>query len=150
MPVYTLRREQFVPKPIDEVFAFFSDAGNLQAITPDHLSFQILTPRPIDMHPGALLDYRLRWHGVPLRWRTKILEWNPPHSFVDVQLKGPYKLWHHTHAFESEAGGTRMRDTVNYELPLGLLGGIAHALMVGKDVEAIFDFRRQEIARRFR
>src|SRR5512138_228109 len=140
MPIYTLRREQFVPKPIDEVFAFFSDAGNLQAITPDHLDFEILTPRPIAMRAGALLDYRLKWHGVPLRWRTKILEWNPPHGFVDVQLKGPYKLWHHTHAFEAEADGTRVRDVVRYELPLGPVGEIAHALMVGKDVEAIFDF----------
>jgi ligand-binding SRPBCC domain-containing protein len=149
MPIYTLRREQFVPKPIDEVFAFFSDAGNLQAITPDYLSFEILTPRPIEMRPGRLLDYRLKWHGVPMRWRTRIVEWNPPHGFVDEQLKGPYKLWHHTHTFATEAGGTRMRDIVNYQLPLGPLGAILHAMMVGKDVEAIFDFRRKEIARIF-
>jgi len=150
MSIYTLRSEQFVPRPLEEVFAFFSDAGNLQQITPSYLDFEIVTPRPIEMRPGTLLDYRLQWHGLPLRWRTKILEWNPPHGFVDVQLKGPYKLWRHTHAFRSENGGTLVSDTVNYELPLGPLGAIAYALMVGKDVEAIFDFRRQQIARVFR
>ena len=101
------------------------------------------------MRPGTLLDYRLKWHGLPLRWRTKILEWNPPHGFVDVQLKGPYKLWRHTHTFRSEKGGTLVSDTVSYELPLGPLGAIAHALMVGRDVEAIFDFRRRQIERVF-
>jgi ligand-binding SRPBCC domain-containing protein len=149
MSIHTIRREQFVAKPLEEVFRFFSEAGNLQTLTPSYLDFKILTPGPIEMRPGILLDYRLKWHGLPLRWRTKILEWRPPYRFVDVQLKGPYKLWHHTHTFESENGGTRMSDTVNYELPLGPLGEVAHALMVGRDVEAIFDFRYQQVARIF-
>ena len=149
MPIHTLRSEQFVDRPIEEVFAFFSDAGNLQQITPDYLDFEILTPRPIEMRPGILLDYRLKWHGLPLRWRTKILQWNPPHGFIDLQLKGPYKLWHHTHTFTRENGGTIVGDTVNYELPLGPLGEIAHAVMVKKDVATIFEFRRQQITRIF-
>lgn len=146
MSIYTLRREQFVPVPLEEVFRFFSDAANLQEITPPYLDFQILTPRPIELRRGAVLDYRLKWHGVPMRWRTKILEWNPPHRFVDLQLKGPYKLWRHIHTFRAERGGTRVGDVVDYELPLGLAGAIAHALIVRKDVERIFDYRREQIA----
>jgi ligand-binding SRPBCC domain-containing protein len=149
MSIHTLRREQFVALPLDEVFRFFSDAANLQEITPAYLDFQILTPPPIDLRRGTLLDYRLAWHGIPIRWRTKILEWNPPHSFVDLQLKGPYKLWHHTHTFRAEHGGTRVGDVVNYELPLGLFGSIAHVLKVRNDVERIFDYRREKIARIF-
>src|SRR3954471_20401191 len=106
MSIHTLRREQFVPLPVNEVFRFFSDAANLQEITPPYLDFQILTPQPIHLHRSSLLDYRLKWHGIPIRWRTKILEWNPPYSFVDLQLKGPYKLWCHTHTFQAENGGT--------------------------------------------
>jgi ligand-binding SRPBCC domain-containing protein len=150
MSIYTLRREQYVAKPIEEVFQFFSDAGNLQELTPSYLDFEILTPRPIEMHSGLLLDYRLRWHGLPLRWRTKILEWKPPHRFVDVQLQGPYRLWRHVHTFQSENGGTRVGDIVDYALPFGPLRALAHALMVGKDVKSIFDFRRQQVARIFR
>jgi len=149
MAIHTLRSEQFVPRPLEEVFAFFSDAGNLQEITPAFLDFRILTPRPIEIKAGTLLDYRLKWHGFPIRWRTRILEWNPPHSFVDLQLKGPYRLWRHTHTFHSEHGGTRMVDTVNYELPLGILGELAHALKVQRDVEGIFEYRRETIARVF-
>jgi ligand-binding SRPBCC domain-containing protein len=144
-----LRQEQLVPLPIEEVFQFFSDAGNLQEITPAFLDFRVLTPRPIEIRRGTLLDYRLKWHGFPLRWRTKILEWNPPHSFVDFQLKGPYRLWHHTHTFTARDGGTLMVDKVNYELPLGPLGELAHTLKVRKDVEGIFAFRRERIAQIF-
>src|SRR4051794_16227728 len=107
---YVLTREQWIGRPIEEVFAFFGDAANLEAITPAWLRFSVLTPAPITMRPGALLDYRLGWHRVPLRWRTRIELWEPPHRFVDVQLKGPYRLWHHTHTFDEERGGTRMRD----------------------------------------
>lgn len=149
MPIYTLRREQFVPVPLEEVFPFFSDAANLQELTPPHLDFQILTPKPIELRCGAVLDYRLKWHGVPMRWQTMILEWNPPHGFIDVQLKGPYKLWSHTHTFRAESDGTRVGDVVDYELPLGLAGALAHALVVRKDVERIFDYRQERIARLF-
>ena len=149
MAIYTLKREQFVPRPLEEVFEFFSDARNLEYITPPWLNFQILTPSPIEIVPGTLLDYRLRWHGLPIAWRTKIVGWNPPRSFVDVQLKGPYRLWHHTHSFAAVSGGTNMVDVVNYELPLGFLGSIAHRLGVRRDLERVFDYRMKIIAQRF-
>ena len=146
MAIYTLRREQLVPRPLEEVFGFFSDARNLQKITPPWLNFQILTAEPIDIQPGTLLDYRLKWHGLGIRWRTRIVTWNPPHAFTDEQIRGPYHLWHHTHTFTAEAGGTRMVDVVNYQLPLGILGAIAHRLAVRRDLECVFDYRRQAIA----
>ena len=149
MSIYTLRREQFVARPVEEVFQFFSEAANLQEITPAYLDFRILTPQPIEIREGTLLDYRLKWHGLPVRWRTRIVEWRRPYRFVDVQLKGPYRLWHHTHTFEAKDGGTHMTDVVNYALPLGPLGALAHALMVGRDVEGIFDFRREKIQTMF-
>lgn len=149
MAIYTLRREQVVPRPLEEVFGFFSDARNLQKITPPWLNFQILTPGPIDVQPGTLLDYRLKWHGVGILWRTRIVTWNPPHVFTDEQIRGPYRLWHHTHTFTAEAGGTRMVDVVNYQLPLGILGAIAHRLAVRRDLERVFDYRRQAITSAF-
>jgi len=149
MWIHTLRRDQMVPRPLHEVFEFFSDAGNLQEITPAYLDFRILTPRPIEIKRGTLLDYRLKWHGLPIRWQTRILEWNPPYGFVDLQLKGPYKLWRHTHSFEAVEGGTHMLDIVNYELPFGPLGAVAHAIKVRRDVEGIFDYRQEVIARKF-
>jgi len=149
MAIYTLKREQLVPRPLEEVFEFFSDARNLEFITPRWLNFQVLTPQPIEIVHGTLLDYRLKWHGVPIAWRTKIVGWNPPRSFVDVQLRGPYRLWHHTHSFAAASGGTQMVDTVNYELPLGFLGSIAHELGVRRDLERVFDYRMKVIAERF-
>jgi ligand-binding SRPBCC domain-containing protein len=149
MTIYTLRREQFVPRMLEEVFEFFSDAVNLQKITPPWLNFRILTPGHIDIHTGTRLDYRLKWHGFPVRWRTEIETWSPPHAFSDVQVRGPYKLWHHAHTFTAEAGGTRMTDVVNYQLPLGVLGAIAHRFGVRRDLERVFDFREQMIATLF-
>jgi ligand-binding SRPBCC domain-containing protein len=146
-----LRREQRLPGPPDAVFPFFADAGNLEAITPAWLGFRIVTPRPIDMRVGALIEYRLRLHGVLVSWLTRIEEWDtdPTHPrFVDAQLSGPYKLWHHTHEFEPDgAGGTIMRDTVRYALPFGPLGEVARRLIVSRDLEAIFDFRAERVAR---
>jgi ligand-binding SRPBCC domain-containing protein len=145
MAIHTLRREQMVPRPLEEVFRFFSDARNLQKITPPWLNFQILTPGPIDVQPGTLLDNRLKWHGVGIKWRTRIVTWNPPHIFTDEQIRGPYRLWHHTHTFTAETGGTRMVDVVNYQLPLGILGAIAHRLTVRRDLERVFDYRQEAI-----
>jgi ligand-binding SRPBCC domain-containing protein len=146
-----LRREQRLPGPPETVFPFFADAGNLEAITPRWLGFRIVTPRPIDMRPGALIEYRLRLHGVPVSWLTRIEEWDTDPTrprFVDAQLSGPYKLWHHTHEFEPDgAGGTLMRDTVRYALPFGPLGEIARRAFVARDLEAIFDFRAECVAR---
>jgi ligand-binding SRPBCC domain-containing protein len=147
MPVHVLSREQRLPGSPEAIFPFFGDALNLEAITPPWLGFRVVTPEPIEMAPGALIEYRLRLHGVPIRWRTTIAVWDPPHRFVDVQLSGPYKLWHHTHDFEPapDGQGTLMRDTVRYALPLGPLGEIAHRLLVKRDLERIFDFRQRAV-----
>ncbi len=142
---FTLQREQWVPSSLEDVFLFFSDAQNLETLTPDWMSFQILTPPPIKMAVGITIDYRLRWHGIPLRWRTEITHWEPPHQFEDLQIKGPYKLWHHTHGFQSIAGGTRITDVVRYSLPFGLLGRSIHALTVRGNVEEIFSYRDEKV-----
>ena len=146
---YTLRRRQWIPRPIDEVFAFFSDARNLGAITPPWLGFQMLTPGPVPMAVGTELRYRLRWHGVPVSWTTRIRRWEPPTGFMDVELRGPYALWHHTHRFRACDGGTQMTDVVRYRLPLGWLGRAANALKVRRDLEQIFNYRRDRIAELF-
>jgi ligand-binding SRPBCC domain-containing protein len=144
--VHTLRREQRLAQPIDDVFQFFSDARNLEAITPPLLRFRVVSAPPV-MGPGALIRYRLSVHRMPVGWLTAIREWDPPHRFVDEQLRGPYALWHHTHSFEELPGdeGTLMRDVVRYALPLGAVGELARRLFVSRDVEAIFDFRAQRI-----
>jgi ligand-binding SRPBCC domain-containing protein len=145
---YTLKREQWVPRPLPEVLEFFSNAGNLEILTPAWLRFKILAI-PISMTAGTKIQYRISWHGLPLRWTTEILRWEPPREFVDLQLSGPYKLWHHTHRFEEERGGTRITDIVQYALPLGPLGWMAHALWVKRDVERIFDYRVARIEEMF-
>ena len=145
---HTLRREQRLPGTPEEVFPFFADAGNLEAITPPLLRFTIVTPRPIEMRVGAIIEYRLRVHGLPVRWLTRIEEWAPGERFVDQQLAGPYALWHHTHEFEPDgAGGTLMRDTVRWALPNWPLGELARPL-VRRDLDRIFSFRRDEVERR--
>ena len=145
---HTLRREQHLPGAPEEVFPFFADAGNLEAITPPWLGFEVVTPRPIAMRPGALIEYRLRLHRLPVSWLTRIEEWEPGVRFVDAQLTGPYKLWHHTHEFEpAPDGGTLMRDIVRYALPLGPLGEIAHLVLVRRDLDRVFDFRVAEVGR---
>lgn len=144
-----LERTQFLPRPREEVFAFFEDAKNLEAITPPFLRFRVTTPAPIAMHEGTLIEYRLSLFGVPFGWKTRIDEYEPGVRFVDRQLEGPYRLWRHTHTFEDVAGGTRMTDRVEYELPLGPLGNIAHALFVKRTVAKIFDHRAEVIGKRF-
>jgi ligand-binding SRPBCC domain-containing protein len=144
-----LRREQRLPGTPDEVFPFFADALNLEAITPPWLGFRVVTPEPVEMRPGALIEYRLKLRGLPLSWLTRIDEWVPGERFVDLQLAGPYALWHHTHEFAPDGdGGTVMRDTVRYALPFWPLGEVAHALLVRRDLAAIFDFRHAEVGRR--
>jgi ligand-binding SRPBCC domain-containing protein len=146
MSVHTIRREVWLPHPRGQVFEFFSQARNLEQITPPLLHFHVLTPEPIEMREGTLIDYKLKIHGLPMSWRTKITRWNPPYEFADLQLRGPYKLWDHTHGFLEENGGTRMIDEVRYELPFGPLGDLAHRLMVRRDVEEIFRYRNQVIS----
>ena len=147
---HVIRREQRLPRPPAEVFPFFADAGNLEAITPDWLRFAIVPPRPVEIAVGTLIEYRLRLHGIPVSWLTRIEEWVPGERFVDMQLRGPYTLWHHTHEFEPDGeGGTLMRDTVRYALPFGPLGEVAHRLFVGRDLAAIFDFRTEQVGTAF-
>ena len=144
---HRLLRTQLVNRPLDEVFAFFSDAANLEALTPAFLRFRILTPMPLEMRAGAQLDYQISLFGAPMKWRTRITDWQPGRRFVDEQESGPYALWHHTHEFEAQGASTFMRDTVHYREPLGPLGAVAHVLFVRRTVERIFDFRRQAIER---
>jgi ligand-binding SRPBCC domain-containing protein len=149
MPPFVFRAEQFVPRPLDEVFDFFSQAENLQQLTPAWLHFHILSVDPAPVRKGTLIKYSLRWRVFPIRWTTEIVEWEPPYRFVDVELKGPYKLWHHEHRFTAEGNGTRIIDEVHYELPFGFLGSIAHRLKVRKDVETIFAYRTEVVGRLF-
>ena len=130
----------WLPRPIDEVFAFFANAANLEALTPPWLHFHILNP-DIVIGRGVLIDYRLRIHGVPLRWQSEISRWDPPVSFVDEQRKGPYRRWVHTHTFVEERGGTRVGDSVEFEVPFAWLAGG----FVMRDVKKIFAFRQQAL-----
>jgi ligand-binding SRPBCC domain-containing protein len=146
MHEHLLVQTQLLDGPPQEVFPFFADAHNLEAITPPLLRFRVITPAPIAMHEGTLIEYRLRIHGAPVRWRTRIMEWQPPLRFVDTQISGPYALWHHTHTFEAQPDGrTLMTDTVRYAIGFGPLGRIAHRLFVRRDVERIFEHRAQVI-----
>lgn len=142
---YIFRREQWIARPIDEVFAFFADAQNLEKITPPWLGFKILSMSTNSISAGTVIRYRLRLHGIPLHWRTDIREWSPPHCFVDEQTKGPYQRWRHTHRFEVCGNRTKMIDEVQYSLPFGVFGRIVHAVKVRRDVSRIFDYRRLQI-----
>jgi ligand-binding SRPBCC domain-containing protein len=137
-----------VATPRKEVFAFFADAANLEALTPGFLAFQIESPLPIEMRAGAIIEYRLKLHGVPIHWRTRIESFADGVGFIDVQEKGPYRVWRHQHRFRDIDGGTEITDHVDYELPLPPLGRIAHPF-VKRSLRQIFDFRRDEVARRF-
>ncbi len=148
--MYSLERSTFIPRPRAEVFAFFADARNLERITPAFLRFRILTPRPIVMRPGTLIDYELRLYGIPVRWRTVIQSFDPDESFIDLQLSGPYRSWQHRHTFEEAPAGTRMRDRVDYEMPYGVLGSLVRALFVRSALERIFDYRNKAIVEHFR
>ncbi len=146
MRTHTLHREQRLPGTPEEVFPFFADARNLEAITPPLLRFEVVTPGDIEMGVGTLIQYRLRLRGVPVSWLTSIQAWDPPHRFVDTQVRGPYAPWHHTHTFAPDGdGGTLMTDTVRYAIGFGPLGDLAHRLFVRRDLEGIFDFRREAI-----
>ena len=145
--VHVLATNQWVSAGLEDTFALFSDAANLEAITPPFMGFRILTPLPIDMHEGTLIEYRLRLFGIPVFWRSRIERWIPQHSFVDVQLRGPYARWVHTHTFTAEDGGTRVRDRVEYSLPFAPLSEPVNALFVRPMVERIFRHRHETIAR---
>jgi ligand-binding SRPBCC domain-containing protein len=146
---YLLERTQFFALPRDEVFPFFADAMNLEKITPAFLNFHILTPPPIEMRPGAQIEYTLRLFGLPMHWRTDITAFDPPFYFADEQARGPYALWYHEHEFHEVPGGTLMIDRVNYSLPYWFLGTIAHRLWVRDTLEEIFNYRKQGLEQLF-
>ena len=143
--MHVLEREQWVPAPPEETFALYSDAFALERITPPWLGFRVTTPGPIEMGEGTLIDYALRLRGVPVRWQSRIEIWDPPRRFVDLQVRGPYRRWRHTHAFAPKGRGTRITDRVLYSLPLGPLGELAHRVVVRRDLERIFDYRREAV-----
>jgi Uncharacterized conserved protein len=145
MIVHTFQNELMIRRPIAVVFDFFSQAENLQKLTPPWLHFRVLTPAPIELKQGAKIAYGLRVRGVPLKWLTEIEQWRPPFQFIDVQVSGPYKLWRHTHLFSEVERGTRMRDIVNYALPFGPLGRLANRLQVSRDLSKIFEYRTQRV-----
>jgi ligand-binding SRPBCC domain-containing protein len=147
---FQLYREQLVRRPLREVFRFFTEAKNLELITPDFLHFRILTPPALlRIEPGARIDYKLRLFGIPFHWCTQIETLEPERRFTDVQLAGPYASWHHLHEFRETEGGTLVIDNVEYELPLGLLGRMAHALFIRQSLERIFEHRRQRVEKLF-
>ncbi len=149
MKVYLLEQTQTTTASLEAVFAFFSQPENLARITPPSMGFQVLTPSPIAMHQGAIIDYVVKV-GLPLRWRSLITSYEPPHRFVDEQLDGPYAFWHHTHTFRPlPGGGTELGDVVRYALPLGPLGELAHALAVRRQLRQVFAYRRDFIAGHF-
>jgi len=146
-PVHRLERSQLIRLPLERVFEFFADAGNLEAITPPFLRFRINTPAPIALYAGSRIKYTLVLFGVRLRWVTRITVWEPGVRFVDVQESGPYALWRHTHEFERHGDDTLMRDLVEYALPFGLLGSVVHRWFVRRTLARIFDYRSEAITR---
>lgn len=142
MRIRQFKSDLWVHRPLDDVFAFFSDPANLNAITPGWVRFRMVTASPIQMREGTLIDYRMRIRGVPVSWRTRITVWDPPHRFVDEQLRGPYRLWRHEHRFEARDGGTVVGDRVRYAVPFDF---IAHPLFVGRDIERIFAYRQEKL-----
>ncbi|MFO1433545.1 MAG: SRPBCC family protein [Candidatus Competibacteraceae bacterium] len=144
--LHRLQTALSLPLPIAEVFAFFADATNLERITPPELCFRILTPSPIVLREGALIDYRLRLFNVPFGWKTRIARWDPPYEFIDEQLKGPYKFWMHRHRFQEQDGVTTIDDEVDYRLPFWPLGELANVL-VKTELKRIFRFRQAAIGR---
>jgi ligand-binding SRPBCC domain-containing protein len=147
--MHRLERTQVIRRRREDIFPFFADASNLEAITPPFLRFRILTPMPIRMRAGARIDFALKLFGVPVKWRTRITEWEPGVRFVDEQESGPYAFWRHLHEFEARGDSTIMRDTVEYAEPLGPLGQLAQALFVARTLDRIFDFRRDTIGHLF-
>jgi len=143
---FRLEARQVLPVPREAIFAFFADATNLQRLTPPWLQFYIVTPTPIAMRSGAMIDYRLRLHGLTLRWRSRIAVWDPPLSFVDEQVRGPYRSWRHEHLFEVTDAGTLCRDLVDYRV---LGGRLIHRWLVRRDLLAIFAYRQQQLRKLF-
>jgi ligand-binding SRPBCC domain-containing protein len=148
MKEYSISRRVWVPRPLATVFPFFADAENLERLTPPELAFRIDSKLPIAMQVGALIDYTIGLYRIPMKWRTEITDWRPPHSFEDTQLSGPYRKWVHSHRFTENAGGTIIEDHVDYALPFGILGRLVHPL-VARQLKRIFDYRETVLRRLF-
>lgn len=149
MKLYALKRQQLISRNLEETFSFFSRPENLAVITPASLKFQMLTPSPIEMKEGAVIDYTVRPFGFPLRWTTFITEFKPPYRFADLQLRGPYAYWHHAHTFSETDDGTLMADEIHYALPLGFIGRLAHTIAVKRQLQGIFDYRKELLGQFF-
>ena len=143
---YVLKSSITLPVDRESLFEFFSDAFQLEQITPTFLKFRVLTPAPIVVQQGTLIEYTLKLHGIPIRWRTEISTWDPPFSFTDMQIKGPYSLWEHFHTFEETEAGTIVNDTVKYRVPGGPL---VHRLFVRNDLLRIFAYRQSQMIQLF-
>lgn len=146
-PIHRLHLQQYIDRPLDEVFSFFAEARNLERITPPWLRFEVQGDESIPMTVGTHIDYRLHVHRIPIRWTSRIEEWEPGVSFIDRQVRGPYALWHHRHTFAAEGSGTVVGDEVHYAVPLGRLGELAHPLFVARDLRRIFDYRHAAVPR---
>jgi ligand-binding SRPBCC domain-containing protein len=144
---YELCDRFVVAASLEKTWDFFSQAENLARITPPWVKIEIKTKGPIQIGQDAILDYTIRWAGFPIRWRTKIIEWSPPRQFIDLQIRGPYALWHHQHTFEATADGVECGDRVIYRLPGGSVGRLIHAISVRRQLEEIFNYRREIIAK---
>ena len=142
MKTFLFNTQQTLEQPFEKVFAFFSDAHNLAEITPPWLRFEVLTPASIEMSPGTLIDYRLKLRGIPIRWQSEITEWNPPHAFVDIQRRGPYRLWRHTHTFRETKDGVVVGDSVEYAV---WGNALVNKLFVRPDIEKIFAYRTEQL-----
>jgi ligand-binding SRPBCC domain-containing protein len=151
MKIYNLHKEQYLPITIEKAWDFFSSAKNLSKITPPEMKFVVLTALTDDpVYSGMKIDYTVRpLLNIPLHWTTEIIKVDAPRQFIDTQKKGPYSLWEHTHTFKSVPGGVKMTDDVKYALPLGFLGNIAHALVVNKKLQDIFNFREKTLVNLF-
>ena len=147
--MFVIERQQWVPAPLPQTFEFFSNAENLGLLTPPWLGFRIVTPKPISMATGTLIDYRIKLFGLPMRWRTGITDWTPGVRFSDVQLRGPYQKWEHTHSFTAMGGGTLITDRVEYHLRFGVLGRLVHSVFVRTTLARVFDYRFAKIRETF-
>jgi ligand-binding SRPBCC domain-containing protein len=146
---YTLRCEMISGRPLAETFAVFEDPYNLAKITPPWLKFRVTSPERVQMWQGAEIQYVIRWLNVPIRWNTRITQYDPPQKFVDEQEQGPYTLWRHQHTFEETSAGTKVKDEVHYTLPFGFLGRLVHAVVVRRQLLAIFRYRQTELGKIF-
>lgn len=149
MQVYTLKCEMLAKCSLQETFEVFEDPYNLAKITPAWLNFHVASEFPVIMRKGAEIEYQIRWMGVPIHWKTVIVEYEPPFLFVDEQAKGPYALWRHHHTFEPVLEGTKVRDRVEYALPFGPLGKLVHTIAVRKQLEQIFRYRQEQLTKIF-